>query len=79
MVWNRVWVSRELRECMNVFIITVPNEQVIKRNMRIRNVFLEIFFLAVFNLSNNDIISNRPGLKTGVKNDIFGSETASGF
>ena len=25
-VWNRVWFLRELRECMNVFIISIPNE-----------------------------------------------------
>ena len=31
------------------------------------------------NLSNDDIISKRPGLKTGVKNDIFWSEIGSGF
>ena len=23
---NRVWFSRELRECMNVFIVSIPNE-----------------------------------------------------
>ena len=26
LVWNRVWFLRELRECMNVFIISIPNE-----------------------------------------------------
>ena len=25
-VWNRVWFLRELRECMNVFIVSIPNE-----------------------------------------------------
>ena len=30
-------------------------------------------------LSNDDIISSKPGLKTGVKNDIFWSEIGSGF
>ena len=31
------------------------------------------------NLSNDNIISKRPGMKTGVKNAIFGSEIGSGF
>ena len=31
------------------------------------------------NLSNDDIIIKRPGLKTGVKNVIFWSEIGSGF
>ena len=26
LVWNRFWFSRELRECMNVFIVSIPNE-----------------------------------------------------
>ena len=26
LVWNRVWFSRELRQCMNVFILSIPNE-----------------------------------------------------
>ena len=26
LVWNRVWFSREQRECMNVFIVSIPNE-----------------------------------------------------
>ena len=25
-VWNWVWFSRELRECMNIFIVSIPNE-----------------------------------------------------
>ena len=25
-VWNRVWFLRELRECMNVFIVSVADE-----------------------------------------------------
>ena len=31
------------------------------------------------NLSNDNIISTRPGMKTGVKNAIFWSEIGSGF
>ena len=26
LVWNRVWFTRDLRKCMNIFIISVPNE-----------------------------------------------------
>ena len=26
LVWNRDWFSRELRECMNVFIVSILNE-----------------------------------------------------
>ena len=26
LVWNRVWILRELRECMNVFIVSIPDE-----------------------------------------------------
>ena len=48
-------------------------------NMRIRNAFEEIFCLRS-NLSNDEIISaDRPGLKTGMENDIFGAGIGSGF
>ena len=26
LVWNRVWFLRELRDCMNVLIVSIPNE-----------------------------------------------------
>ena len=26
LVWNRVWFTRELQQCMSVFIISVPND-----------------------------------------------------
>ena len=57
LVWNRVWFSRELRECMNVFIVSIPNEWERKRNMRIRNGFEVFFFGLRSNLSNDNIIS----------------------
>ena len=62
-------------ECMNVFIVSIQNEQGRKRNKQIGNGFEEFFCLRS-NLSNDD---KRPGLKTGIQNDIFWSETASGF
>ena len=37
-----------------------------KRNMRIWNGFLEVFFCCRSNLSNDDIISKRSGLKMGM-------------
>ena len=43
-------------ECMNVFIVSIPNELERKRNMRIRNEFEELFCLRS-NLSNDNIIS----------------------
>ena len=39
LVWNWVWFSRKLRKCMNVFIVSIPNEPESKSNMRIRNGF----------------------------------------
>ena len=62
-------------ECMNAFIVSIQNEQGRKRNKQIGNGFEEFFCLRS-NLSNDD---KRPGLKTGIQNDIFWSETASGF
>ena len=55
-VWKRVWFSRELRECMNVFIVSIPNEEERNGNVRIRNASEEIFCLRS-NPSNHDIIS----------------------
>ena len=44
------------RRRMNVFIVSIPNEKERKRNMRIRNIFEDLFCLRS-NLSNDDIIS----------------------
>ena len=43
LVWNRVWFSSELRERMNLFIVSVPNEWERNRNMRIRNFSLALW------------------------------------
>ena len=32
LVWNWLWFSRELRECMDVVIVSIPNEYERKRN-----------------------------------------------
>ena len=54
---------------MNVFILSIPREMCKLRNG----------FCWCSNLNNDDITSYRPGLKTGVKNDIFWSELGSAF
>ena len=46
----------ETTDCMNVFIVSIPNEQERKRNMRIRNGF-EKYFCLRSNLSNDNIKS----------------------
>ena len=55
LVWNWVWFSRGLRECMNVFVVSIPSEWERMGNMRIRNGFEECFCLHS-NLSNDNII-----------------------
>ena len=41
---SRVWFSSELREYVNVFIVSIPNELERKRNMRIR-IDVNYFFV----------------------------------
>ena len=53
--WNRVWFLRELRDCMNSFIVSIPNEYERKKNMTIRNGFEEFFGLRS-KVSNDNII-----------------------
>ena len=45
LVCNWLWLSRELRECMDIVIVSIPNEYERKTNMWIRNAFEEIFCL----------------------------------
>ena len=91
LVRNREWFLRELQEHINVFIVSIPNEEERNRNRQIRNAFEE-FFCFCSSLSNYDINYfclkarsknrygfERPGLKTGVENDSFWSEIGSGF
>ena len=62
LVWNWGWFSRGVHECIHCFYSEYANLKWVLRN----------FFCAFSNLSNDEIIiSQRPGLKTGVKNDIF--------
>ena len=44
LVWSRVWFSRELRECMKVFIVSMPNEYPGKSW---KWIFKKIFLFAV--------------------------------
>ena len=75
---------------MNVFIVSIANESERNSNQRIRNVFEEILLLQLYS-KNDDFICTyipglkrvwiqRPGLKTGVENNIFWSDyKVSGF
>ena len=74
LVWNLVWFSKELRECLNLFIVYRKKDKYANSKWMLRNSFC-----CCSNLSNNGIIFQRPGLKTGVKNDIFSSEIGWGF
>ena len=47
LVCNRVWFSRVLSERMNVFIVSIPNEQERKKNTRIRKAFEDFFCLRI--------------------------------
>ena len=69
MVWNRVSFSRELLECMNVVIVSIPNEY--KEEREIRNGFEEFFCLPSHPSNDKVISAQRPGLKAGVENHIF--------
>ena len=61
LVWNRTWFSRELRECVKVFVVSIPNGQERKGNTVHE---FEVYFKKSFiwhsnltpNLSNDDII-----------------------
>ena len=60
-VWNRVLFSRELRECMNVVFVSIPNEEGNRNtpgalNTRIRNAFEE-FFCSRSNLGNDVLVN----------------------
>ena len=51
LVWNRGWYSRELLKCMNVFVVSIPNE--IERKIICEfEMALKKFFWWRSNLSN---------------------------
>ena len=52
---------------MTVFIVSIPNNkerEIWEFEMDFKNFFLSLFYI---NLSNNDIISWRQGLKSGIE------------
>ena len=46
LVWNRVWLSREVQEFMNVFVVSNPNEKETERADANSKWILRIFLLA---------------------------------
>ena len=46
LVWNGVWLSREVQECMNVFVVSNPNEKETERADANSKWLLRIFLLA---------------------------------
>ena len=52
-VWNRVWFWRELREWMNVFIVSIPNV----KKREICDMESTNFFCCCSNLSNHVILA----------------------
>ena len=92
LVWNRVWFSRKLWVCMNVFIHRVSSEWIRKKEKCasskwiLRNLFCwrsNLRRLATSQphefLSENGYRFQRPGLKTSVEIDIIWSEIGSWF
>ena len=74
MVWNRVWFLREVREFMNICIVSTSNEIERKKcefELDFRNLvfvvivavvvvcLLLLFFLLLINLSNNYFLEAR--------------------
>ena len=69
-------------KCVNVFIVSIPLKSIRKKEKCANSKWILMdFFCPRSNRSNhtgNDaIISQRPDLKTGVKNGIFWSEIGS--
>jgi len=56
-------------QSMNIFVVWIPNEDRITFKFKMH---FNKSFSWHSNLSNDNIISKRPGMKTGVKNAIFG-------
>ena len=75
LVWNWVCFSRKLQECMNVFVVSIANASERKSNKQIRKDFktscLSFVLNSTCSRSKNCCGFKRPGLKTGVENNIF--------
>ena len=61
LAWNRVWFSREVREFINVLVVSIPADETGRK--WICNGFKKYFCWRSY-LSDDDIISAR-GLRTG--------------
>ena len=59
-----MWFSRELRECTNVFVVSILTDKE-RKNEKYANSkwILRNRFCCCSNLSNDDIIFPRPGLR----------------
>ena len=57
LVSNRVWIFRELRETLHVFIVSIKNEFEGKSFIPIWNGLQEIFLVGFYKLRNDDTIS----------------------
>ena len=85
MVGKRVWFSRELRECVSVFVILIPNEWERKKNMRIGNHGRHFFFCVgegggepppFYRIINNFLLFYHGQLiRTYIKNTILESSS----
>ena len=65
-VWNRVWFSKEPRECINVFVLSIPNESERKNNMRFRNGFQKSFCWRSY-LNDDEVISTYARSENGYR------------
>ena len=65
LVWKWVWFSWELWKCLNVFVVSIPDEKERKIICEFKVDFKKSFCWRS-NLSNDDIISAYVGLKSGV-------------
>ena len=73
LVWKQVWFSRKLRECTNVFMVSILFKWVRKKEKYANSKWiLRNLFCCCSNLSNDDIISN-------LSNDLFWSQIGSRF
>ena len=58
-------------KCVNVFIVSIPLKSIRKKEKCANSKWILMDFFRSNHTGNDDIISQRPDLKTGVKNCIF--------
>ena len=71
--WSGVgFVFGGTTECMEVFIVSINSKWVKRKEKYANSTWIKkSFFFYCSNLSNDDVISSRPGLKTSAKNDFL--------